>query len=79
MLKFTRNTRNTDVQRNKDNPILVSFLLYFVPTHPRLLIFQSPWSTPLFILIPPFIMNLRVTLLTSLNISISSILRSLLR
>ena len=45
---------------NKDNPIFVSFLLYFVPISlppayfdPRLINFQNPWS-------PPFIMNLRV-------------------
>ena len=37
---------------NKDNPIFVSFLLYFVPT-----------LLP-FILTPPFIMNLRVRTLS---------------
>ena len=46
---------------NKDNPIFVSFLLYFVPTPPLIL-------TPLFFKFskslkpppPPLIMNLRV-------------------
>ena len=38
---------------DKDNPILVFFLLYFVPTPrlfwpPRLLIFQNPWSPPVY-------------------------------
>ena len=40
---------------NKDNPIFVSFLLYFVPIPPayfdpppRLLIFQNPWRPPVY-------------------------------
>ena len=44
---------------NKDNPIFVSFLLYFVPTPPLIL---SPrlLKPPVYFDPPPFIMNLRV-------------------
>ena len=51
---------------NKDNPIFVSFLLYFVPTPPLILTppfinFSKSLKPPPFILTPPpFIMNLRV-------------------
>ena len=44
---------------NKDNPIFVSFLLDFVTTllrlfwPPRLLIFQNPWSSPVYFDPPP--------------------------
>ena len=43
---------------SKDNPIFVSFLLYFLPTPPliltpRLLIFQNPWSPPVYFDPPP--------------------------
>ena len=53
---------------NKDNPIFVSFLLYFVPTPPLPRLFCPPFinfskslKLPPFILTPPpFIMNLSV-------------------
>ena len=50
---------------SKDNPIFVSFLLYFVPTPlliltPPFINFSKPLKPPPFILTPPFIMNLRV-------------------
>ena len=45
---------------NKDNPIFISFLLYFVPTPhayfdplPHLIVFQNPWSPPIYFNPPP--------------------------
>ena len=55
---------------NKDNPIFISSLLYFVPTPPppayfdpppHLLIFWKPWSSPVILTPPSFIMNPRVS------------------